>query len=387
MGGPTGYNLVSFGLMIECEPRMGIYAEALRRAVTPGCTVIDIGAGFGIFSMLAARYGAGKVIAIEPDPAAELILPMAKANGCADRIEVVKDISTRYAPERKADVIVSDIRGITPLFEHHIATIVDARERLLAPGGRLLPMRDTLRVAPVESVRHYRPCERPWLANNYGLDLSAGQRYAANTLAPALLKPEALLAPSQAFATLDYRTVTDPDVDSTVGFVAERGGVCHGLLVWFDAEIDEGLGFSNGPDGDELVYQQQFLPLERPVKLAPGDRIAARLRVRQVDGSYVWSWDTDIAGGPGGGSGHGFRQSTFRSAVFSPDRLRPHAHDQVPQPTARMAIDRDCLALVGDGRSLQDIADALMKRHPDHFASGKDALGHVTKLLEGYRNA
>jgi protein arginine N-methyltransferase 1 len=385
MGGPTGYNLVSFGLMIECEPRMGIYAEALRRAVTPGCTVIDIGAGFGIFSMLAAKYGAGKVIAIEPDPASELIMPMAEANGCADRIEVVKEISTKYTPRTRADVIVSDIRGITPLFEHHIATIVDARERLLAPGGKLLPMRDTLRIAPVESASLYRPCERPWLANNYGLDLSAGQRYAANTLAPALLKPDALLAPSASFATLDYRTIADPDVDGTVEFVAERAGPCHGLLVWFEAEIDEGLGFSNGPDGDELVYKQQFLPLEHPVRLAPGDRVAARIRVRQIDGSYIWSWDTEIGTDPEGRPRQSFRQSTFRSAVFSPERLKPHGHDQVPQPNARMAVDRDCLGLVGEGRSLQAIADALMERHPSHFESRKDALGHVTSLLEGYR--
>ena len=87
----SGYDIASYGDMIECEPRMSIYTEALRRAVTPGCTVFDIGAGFGVFSLLACKFGAGQVFAIEPDPSAAMIMPMAQANGCADKITVVRE--------------------------------------------------------------------------------------------------------------------------------------------------------------------------------------------------------------------------------------------------------------------------------------------------------
>src|SRR3954452_16487839 len=109
--------------MVNCEPRMSAYAEALRRAAKPGCTVIDIGAGPGIFSILACKYGAGKVVAIDPSDSIELVRPIAEANGCADRITIFKGLSTDYSPPTKADVIVSDIRGILPLFEGHIAVI------------------------------------------------------------------------------------------------------------------------------------------------------------------------------------------------------------------------------------------------------------------------
>ena len=33
----SGYEVTSYGEMIDCEPRMGVYVEALRRAITPGC--------------------------------------------------------------------------------------------------------------------------------------------------------------------------------------------------------------------------------------------------------------------------------------------------------------------------------------------------------------
>ena len=107
---------MSYGNMIQSEPRMSAYATALRGAVTPGCTVIDIGAGPGVFAILACRYGAGKVIAIEPDPSIRLLHQLARDNGFADRIEIIEGMSTDYQPLSRADVIISDLRGCMPLF-------------------------------------------------------------------------------------------------------------------------------------------------------------------------------------------------------------------------------------------------------------------------------
>lgn len=233
---PFVYSLIDYGAMIECEPRMGVYAEALRRAVTPGCTVIDLGAGFGVFSLLACKFGAGQVIAIEPDPNIELLRPLAKANGCADRITIVRDISVRYTPERKADVIVSDCRGTVPLFDHHIATIKDARERLLAPGGTLLPLRDTIKVALANSPRTYRQWHKPWKRNDYGLDLTAAHASAINSEGKAHLGAGVLASAPQDLAVLDYRTVTEANLDASVELVASKDTRVHGLLVWFDAD-------------------------------------------------------------------------------------------------------------------------------------------------------
>ena len=85
MDRPTGYSVLDYGQMVGCEPRMSAYAAALRAAVTPGCTVIDIGAGPGVFSILACQFGAGSVIAIEPDDLIELLRQFAKDNGYSDQ--------------------------------------------------------------------------------------------------------------------------------------------------------------------------------------------------------------------------------------------------------------------------------------------------------------
>lgn len=381
---PAGYSVFDYGDMIECEPRMSVYAEALRRAVTPGCTVIDLGAAFGVFALLACKYGAGEVIAIEPDPSIELLMPMAKANGCADRITVIRGLSTDYTPEIKADVIVSDCRGALSLYQNHIATLADARARLLAPGGTLLPMRDTLRIALVRWPKTHRGHVRPWKRNKFGLDLSAGYRFAANMEQRARLKPRALVSAAQDLAVLDYRSITEPNLDTTVELTATRDGAVHGLLMWFDAEIAEGLSYSNAPGEPELVYGQMFLPLEGAPRLAAGERISARVRGTLIDGEYVWSWGWQVIAADGAVRGALVQQSSFLSRIHSPRALAAVSKQHTPALDTALMLDRDCLALVGDGRTLDAIAKAMHERHPEHLPDYKTALDHAAQCVGRY---
>lgn len=381
---PAGYSVFDYGDMIECEPRMSIYAEALRRAVTPGCTVIDLGAAFGMFALLACKYGAAKVIAIEPDPSIELLMPMARANGFADRITVIRDLSINYTPPAKADVIVSDCRGTVSLYQHHIATLADARARLLKPGGALLPMRDTLRIALARWPKTHRGNTRPWLRNKFALDLTAGHRFVVNMEQKAYLKPRALRSSVHDLAVLDYRTITEPNLDSTVELTAERDGEVHGLLVWFDAEIAAGLSYSNAPGQPELVYGQMFLPLDCAPKLAKGERINARVRGTLIDGEYVWSWTWQVIAATGTPRGTPVQQSSFLSRIQSPRVLAAGSNQHTPALDIAMLLDRDCLTLVGEGRTLDAIAKAMQERHPKHLPTYQAALDRAAQCLGRY---
>ena len=383
----TGYSIASYGEMVDCEPRMSAYSEALRKAITPGCTVIDIGAGFGIFSLLACQFGAGSVIAIEPDDSIELLRPLAEANGCSDQITIVRDLSTRFVPETKADVVISDLRSILPLFEHHIASISDARDRLLAPGGKLLPGRDTLRIALVNSASAYKSRNHPWSSNRYGLDLSAGRPFSVNAVSKVYLSERALISDMQDLADLDYMTIDGPNLDATVDLVAKQDRIAHGLLIWFDTEIGQGAGFSNAPGQPKQVYSQTFFPFEKAVGVAEGDRIRARIRASLVAGSYVWSWDSTIVDSVSGAVLHAFRQSTFFSKIYSPSKLEGRSSGLIPSEDPRFQIDRACLSLVDGKRDLGVIAGMIAERYPDQFKDNKQALDHVSALVGRYSDA
>ena len=140
--------------MLSDARRMNAYAEALRRAVKPGCVVLDIGTGTGVFAFLACQLGARRVFAIEPSDAIQIARAVAKDNGY-HQIEFIQALSQTVTLPEAADVIVSDLRGALPLFHNHISTIVDARKRLLAPTGVFIPAADTLWAAPVEIAEWY----------------------------------------------------------------------------------------------------------------------------------------------------------------------------------------------------------------------------------------
>src|SRR5512136_2014557 len=108
------YSVAAFGEMIADRVRMEAYAEALRRTVRPGSVVADLGTGTGIMSLIACKCGARRVYAIDPSDAVQLAAETARDNGFGDRVVVIQKRSTDVTLPERADVIVSDMRGVLP---------------------------------------------------------------------------------------------------------------------------------------------------------------------------------------------------------------------------------------------------------------------------------
>jgi len=377
------YDLHSFGRMIADRVRTDAYAEALRRAVRPGSVVLDIGTGTGIFSLLACRFGAERVYAVEPSDTIQAAREVARASGYGDRIEFLQELSTRIDLPRRADVIVSDIRGVLPLHQRIVPSLVDARERLLAPGGVLIPRRDTVRAAPVEAAELYGRIVDPWEGEmTYGFDVSSVRRAVVSAWTKARFDADQLLAAPAEWATIDYRTVADPDHRREMAWTAERAGTAHGLAAWFDAEVAEGIGYSTVPGGEEHIYGTAFFPWERPVDLRPGDRVFVDLEARLAGDEYLWTWSTHVE--RDGAEVARFRQSTLHSGPISPARLRRRADHYVPRLGEDGRIDALVLSRMDGGASLGEIAREVRERFPTRFATWEEALTRVGALSEQY---
>lgn len=78
---------------------------------------------------------------------------MVRANGYAGRVTFMQAASDAVDLPEPVDVIVSDIHGVLPLFCGSPTSVIDARDRFLAPGGVLIPARDTVSVAVVNARR------------------------------------------------------------------------------------------------------------------------------------------------------------------------------------------------------------------------------------------
>jgi SAM-dependent methyltransferase len=78
-----------------------------------GATVLDVGCGTGILSLLCARAGAAHVYAVDASDVAVKAIENIKRNGCADSITVVRGkVEDIQLPDGvKVDVIVSEWMG------------------------------------------------------------------------------------------------------------------------------------------------------------------------------------------------------------------------------------------------------------------------------------
>ena len=309
------YSVHFYGQMIADAPRMNAYAAALRKAVKPDSVVMDLGCGPGVFALLACKLGARRVYAVEPENIVGLAREAASANGFSDRIEFFEKLSTEITLPEPATIIISDLRGVLPWFEQHLPSIIDARERLLARGGVLIPQRDILWAAVIEAPEQYEELVCPW-KNQFDLDLSAATRLVTNTWRKSRIKQEQLLTDPVRWTTLDYYDVKTPDMRAEISWQAARNGTAHGLAVWFDSELAEGVQFSNHPAAPELIYGIGFFPFLRPVEVIEGERITTRLAADLVHDGYVWRWDTEISGKAS------FKQSTFFGVPLSANQLR-----------------------------------------------------------------
>lgn len=376
------YSISGYTQMILDSVRMGAYEEALKRSVRPGSTVVDIGCGTGIASLLACRLGAGKVYAIEPDAAIQVAKEIAKANGCADRIEFIQDVSTRVELSEKADVVVSDLRGVLPLLSQHIPSLVHARTKLMKPEGTLIPQKDSLFVAVAEIPGG--KMDECWLENWRDFDVRPALRFINNSMRKFNAAPETLLTDACQWGVLDYTRREDPNVAGAARLTVRRDGKGHGLLAWFDTELVPGVGFSNAPGKPEAVYGRMYFPWTRPFALREGDRVDVRLSADLINSDYLWRWETDIAPAATDSERVKFQQSTFFATPLALENLRKREASFVPRLNDDGRAAELVLSGMRDQKPLGEIAEELRLAFPERFSTPQAALGHVGELSEQF---
>lgn len=380
------YSIHGYGEMIRDEGRTGAYADALRMVVRPDSVVLDIGTGAGILAFLACRFGARKVYAIEPGEIIHLARQAAAANGFAARIEFTQGISTQVDLPEKVGVIVSDLRGVLPAWETNLPSIIDARRRFLAPGGRLIAQQDTLWVALVQAPDAYSEVVEAWESNSYGFDFQHIRDKALNSWTKFRFSCGHLVSEPRCWATLDYRTLSGPNIGGQIRWTLDRMTRVHGLAVWFDCEAYDGVGFSNSPaSATKQIYGQAFLPWCRPVQLSPGDEVSVQIRADLVGGDYVWSWNTDITTETDPARPlTSFRQNTFQGSLLSPEQLRRRAQAFVPTLNQDGHIDRIILQQMTKRVPLNQIALNVAAQFPHLFPAPQKALDRVADLSAKY---
>jgi len=264
-----------FGIVFD-EARNAAYEAALRRAVTSDSRVLEIGCGTGLFAMMAARAGAGSVVACERTPAvANKAAEIVARNGYADRIRVIAKHSSELDAEAdlggRADVLVSELIGNRLVFETVLSAHEHAVRDLLKPEARIIPARGVVRVALGHDKRKF-----PNLTNIAGFDLSPFESLAP-TAADYSVGDELLTLRSDAadLFSFDFASTKHfPAAETSLDCVS-TGGEINGVAQWIALTLDETAHYENRPTPGKKysAWAVQFYRFARPIQTISGQTI------------------------------------------------------------------------------------------------------------------
>jgi SAM-dependent methyltransferase len=217
-------------------------ARALAARVRPGCDVLDLGSGSGVWAVAAARLGARRVVAVEREAVlVPVIEALARENGVGDRVHVVRaDARSLLLPAaERFDLVVAELVGNEGFDEDIVPLVARARDRFLRPGGALLPEHLALVAAP--AAPPHPPGLRPRVVASRSFEELAVH-------APRALEPDRLrlLAPARVVLRQDLRAAR-PGEPLPVGrarFRVKDGRAVGGLAVWVQIGLAPGVVLS-----------------------------------------------------------------------------------------------------------------------------------------------
>lgn len=252
--------------MIHDRVRNEAYQVALDRALSRSmiaepASVLDIGAGCALLSMMAVKSGARHVYGCETNPEIlRIARQVVESNPCGERISLInKDCRNLKVPDElpeKANLAVFELFDCSLIGEGVLHFLAYAREHLLAEGARYLPKAARVRGVVVE----YR-LEQVW---DIDVNLLNPYRFSQSFI-NIDAREHQYRALSEVFDVFefDFATATPAPQEKDFSVAAVADGTAGAVLFWFDLQLDDAAWLSNDPiSGQRLHWQQalQFMP-------------------------------------------------------------------------------------------------------------------------------
>lgn len=366
------------------EARMCAFRKAIEETVRPGHRVVDLGAGTGIFGLMACRAGAERVYSIEADAILGLSREVALENGFADRIRFVRGLSSRIELPERVDIVISDQMGRFGFEAGVVQFFHDARQRFLKPSGVLLPASVDLWMAPA-SCPERQDHQDFWSNSPQGFDFRAATSIANNTGYPVQLTAESLRATQERLTSIDFYRADGGPLTATVSFEISSPGVMHGLGGWFQAQLSRNVTLTNSPLATDRIQRRNvFFPLGVALPVEVGDRVSARLRIVPAEVQVSWTVSVETGVRAGKAQVRKFARSTALGMLLSREDLEKTKLDSVPRLTAWGEARRTVVELIDGKRCLGDVEREVQARHPELFPARKDAAVFVAEVVSRY---
>jgi type I protein arginine methyltransferase len=378
------YSTVEYQRMFQDGPRHAAYVEALTRSIKPGDVVIEIGTGFGVYAILAAKLGASKVYAIEMNELVRLGPSLAEANGVADKIQFFEMLSTDFDPPERADVVFADMRGSTPLYAMNVESMHDAATRFLKPGGVLIPSHDVMEAALISLPAACHDAYVAWGENPMGFDLSPVRNLDLASLRSDRVLPEDLLTAGEVVHTARFGVDLEGSFETKWTATVGRNDAAVGFALWFTGNLIDGVTVGPAPDRPPTVYKGATLLFPEPLDVEANDIVDCRLRARKRGDDLEWTWQVTRRASGSRLQEHRLNSSML-SAVLTPGVLQLLRSDRTVPVTDQMIVDKAVLDQLLLGATVGEAAQQLWENHPLLVGSPEGARAKVVAAANRYQ--
>ncbi|MEI7567892.1 MAG: tetratricopeptide repeat protein [Alcaligenaceae bacterium] len=262
--------------MMNESHRNDAYYEGIKTAAKAGKLVLEIGAGSGLLSMMAAKLGATQVVACEAEPlVAKTATEIVKINGYADTVTILSkisyDVEVGKDLKEKADVLIHEIFDSAIIGEHVLPAIEDAKKRLLKPDALIVPHAASIMIALMggEAAGKYLRVE-----HGHGFDLSHFNSIASKKI-PFYREDIALTPmsmPVDAFRFDFMNQDSYPAEEKILELTATTKGLCYGVVQWIRIELDTTTIWENPPTDirSTTAWQRTIYRFDQPLPLTKG---------------------------------------------------------------------------------------------------------------------
>lgn len=235
--------------------------EAIKAHVTSETAFLDIGAGTGVWAILAAKLGARRVVAVEIE---ENLIPIifrhAQENGVADKIEIIHGNIDDVRIRGKFDVIVSELFGGDVFNQKTINSFRNVNNRFLAPNGVLIPQKLTRIAVPVRIAGSTQdiPAEVPVKCEFLK---SLRLNYSWNATFFDRQKIKSLAEPKE-FFEIDFKNLEDllPAQQFSLSWHLNNLSECNGFAVYINSTFTDDIKMDNFASQSWAAAIYEFQP-------------------------------------------------------------------------------------------------------------------------------
>lgn len=268
--------------------RMRISAYSNIMQSLKGKSVLHLGCGMGLISMIAARALASHVVAVDTSAIVDAATVVAKENKL-DNITFlrgkIQDV-VGSLPVKKFDIVLCEWMGSFVTNDEMLEELIYCRDNLLAAGGLICPDKSNLHVVGISDYNYYFDSVEYW-DNVYGFTMKPMKKLVLEEVSTCHIPRKCIATNSCLVHTVD---VSKLDMEKDRAFTtkfsiqASTKTTIHFLTFYVDATFenpqDTGANFVLGFNpGGANAWTEVSVPLATHIPVNPKDVITGEVKV------------------------------------------------------------------------------------------------------------